>query len=108
MMVRDRMGEVAVMRALGFSQWHVTVLLLSEAALIGIIGAAIGAIAALWYFGGGMTLGGITGGTSYMQVRPPTAIAAVVVAFLVSLVSAIVPVISAARAAPALAIRKVI
>jgi putative ABC transport system permease protein len=108
MMVRDRMGEVAIMRAIGFTHSHVTALLLSEAALIGSIGAMIGAIAALWYFRGGVTLAAINSGLSYMEVRLPTAIAAVVVAILVSLASAAAPVINAARVAPAIAIRKVI
>ena len=85
-----------------------TVLLLCEAGLIGSSGAAIGAAGALWYFRGGMTLGAITGAISYMEVRPPTAIAAVAVALAVSLISTAVPLANAARVAPALGIRKVI
>jgi putative ABC transport system permease protein len=53
MMVRDRITEVAVMRALGFRRIHVVALLLAEAALIGLSGAIIGAGAALWSFHGG-------------------------------------------------------
>ena len=108
MMARDRTAEVAVMRALGFDRRHITLLLLCEAGLIGLPGAALGAAGALWYFRGGMTLGAITGATSYMEVRLPTAIAAVGVALAVSLISAVIPVANAARIAPALAIRKVI
>jgi putative ABC transport system permease protein len=108
MMVRDRMGEVAIMRALGFTPSHIATLLLSEAVLIGTSGAMIGAIAALWCFRSGVTLAAVNEGLSYMEVRLPTAVAAVVVAFLVSLASAAFPAINAARTAPALAIRKVI
>src|SRR5713226_6896646 len=66
MMVRDRTGEVAVMRALGFRQTHVAILLLSEAALIGLIGASLGAALAAWMFGHGVSLGAVTGMLGYV------------------------------------------
>jgi len=108
MMVRDRTSEVAVMRALGFQQTHIATLLLSEAAFIGLIGASLGAAAALWKFGHGMSLGAVTGMMGYMEVRPETAIAAVAVALLVSIAAAALPVLRAMRIAPATAFRKVI
>ena len=108
MMVRDRTGEVAVMRALGFSRVHVVVLLLIEAATIGIIGATLGAAVALWRFSAGTSLGAITGMMGYMTVRPETAVAAASVALAVSLLSAAAPVIRAMQIAPAAAFRKVI
>lgn len=107
MMVRDRIGEVAVMRALGFTRTHIAILLFSEAGLIGLIGAASGAIVAFYYFGHGVRLGEITGMLGYIQVRPETVIAAIVVAVIVSLVSAIVPVMQAMRVVPAMAFRQV-
>jgi putative ABC transport system permease protein len=108
MMVRDRTAEVAVMRALGFQRIHIATLLLIEASLIGLIGSSIGAAVALWRFGGGISLGAVTGMMGYMTVRPETAIAAVAAALLVSIASAIAPVIGAMRIAPASAFRKVI
>ena len=108
MMVRDRIGEVAVMRALGFSRTHVATLLLAEAASIGVGGGLIGAAAALWAFHGGMSLGTLTGGLGYMRVAPDTAAMALIVALAVSVVSAVGPVAQAARIAPALAFRKVV
>jgi putative ABC transport system permease protein len=108
MMVRDRVGEVAVMRALGFSQVHAAALLMCEAALIGVSGAMVGAGLALWYFGTGVTLGALTGALGFVTVRPETAIGAILVAFVVSILAALVPVIDAARIPPALAFRKVI
>jgi len=108
MMVRDRTAEVAVMRSLGFTRLHIATLLLSEAAIIGLCGATIGAAAALWCFSNGTTLGAVTGPSGFMEVRPATAITAVAVALAVSLISAIVPVINVACLPPALAIRKVI
>lgn len=108
MMVRDRISEVAVMRALGFERMHVAALLLIEAALIGVGGAIVGAAAALWAFHGGISLGTLTGGLGYMAVTPDTAAAAVLVALGVSVLSAVLPVMQAAHIAPAMAFRKVV
>jgi putative ABC transport system permease protein len=108
MMVRDRINEVAVMRALGFTRWHIAILLFGEAALLGLGGAAIGAAIALWYFGQGVRLGEVTGMLGYMQVRPATAAAAVAAALAVSIASAVVPVMNAMRVAPAMAFRQVV
>lgn len=108
MMVRDRTGEVGVMRALGFTPPHVAILLTVEAAAIGLVGAAAGAAAALWYFGGGISLGALTGMLGYLEVRPETAIGAVCVAVLISVLSAIVPIRGALRIAPSTAFRKVV
>jgi putative ABC transport system permease protein len=108
MMVRDRIGEVAVMRALGFTQTHVALLLFTEAVLIGLAGACIGAALALWYFRGGVTLGEITGMMGYIEVRRETAVAAIATAVLVSFASAIAPVLRATRVVPAMAFRQVV
>jgi putative ABC transport system permease protein len=108
MMVRDRVTEVAVMRALGFGRGHVIVLLLFEAGMIGLGGAIIGAGAALWRFHHGLSLGTITGGIGYMAVAPDTAALAVIIALAVSILSAILPVARAANIPPALAFRKVV
>lgn len=108
MMVRDRITEVAVMRALGFRRIHVVALLLVEAALIGLSGAIVGAGAALWIFHRGITLGALTGGLGYMAVAPDTAALAVLVALCVSVLSAMVPVTQAAHIPPAMAFRKVV
>jgi ABC-type antimicrobial peptide transport system permease subunit len=107
-MVRDRISEVAVMRALGFTRMHIGILLFSEAALIGLSGAAIGASLALWYFGRGIRLGEVTGMMGYMQVRPETAAAAIAAALTVSIASAVVPVMNAMRIVPAMAFRQVV
>ena len=108
MMVRDRITEVAVMRALGFARVHVVALLLTEAALIGLAGAIVGAAAALWCFHGGISLGALTGGLGYMAVAPDTAAWAVLVALGVSVLSAVLPVTQAAHIPPAMAFRKVV
>jgi putative ABC transport system permease protein len=108
MMVRDRISEVAVMRALGFARVHVVGLLLTEAALIGLGGGIVGAAAALWIFHQGISLGALTGGLGYMAVTPDTAASAVLVSLGVSILSAVIPVARAARIAPAIAFRKLV
>jgi putative ABC transport system permease protein len=108
MMVRDRVTEVAVMRALGFHRIHVVTLLLAEAGMIGLAGGALGAGAALWAFHGGISLGSLTGSIGYMSVAPDTAAFAVVIALGVSIVAALLPVLRAAHIPPAMAFRKVV
>lgn len=108
MMVRDRVTEVAVMRALGFGRRHVIVLLLLEAALIGLSGAILGATAALWRFHHGISLGTVTGGIGYMAVAPDSAALAVIIALAVTILSAILPVAHAANIPPAIGFRKVV
>ncbi len=108
MMVRDRISEVAVMRALGFTGTHIAILLFSEAALIGLSGAIAGAGMALWMFGNGIRLGEITGMIGYVEVRPATAAFAVAGAVMVSLASALGPVIRAMRVVPAMAFREIV
>jgi len=47
MTVRERLGEVAVIRTLGFSRLQVAMLLFGECALIGVLGGLLGAGIAL-------------------------------------------------------------
>ena len=108
MMVRDRISEVATMRALGFNRIHVVALLLAEALLIGASGGVIGAGVALAAFHGGVGLGALTGGLGYMAVDPGTTSVAFLVAVAVAALSAAIPVANASRVAPATAFRKVV
>src|SRR5260370_39976817 len=70
MTIRERLGEVAVIRALGFSPQKVALVLFGECALIGVLGGLLGAGVALWLFGSGMTLGAVLGGVGYLWVSP--------------------------------------
>jgi ABC-type lipoprotein release transport system permease subunit len=97
MLVRDRVNEVAIVRALGFTRRHIALLLMSEAFLIAVAGAGVGAILALWYFGQGVTLGALTGPLGHIEVRLATAAGAVMVAAGVSILSAIMPVLHAVQ-----------
>jgi putative ABC transport system permease protein len=106
--VRERISEVAIIRAVGFEGTHVASMLFGEAVLMGLIGGALGAGLALALLGHGRTLGAVVGGIAYIQVTPDLALAAVFAIVTVSLAAAVVPVIQAVNISPALAFRKVI
>ena len=108
MMVRDRMSEVAVMRVLGFSSGPIAGVLFGECGAIGLVGGAIGAGAAQWLFGGGITLGPLLGGNGALWVTPQSAAFATVIAVGVGIVSGVVPIAAALRIAPAIAVRQVV
>ena len=106
--VRERISEVAIVRALGFERTQVAVMLFGEAGLMGLIGGGLGAGLALALFSRGITMGAVVGGLAYMQVTPDLAFAAMFSIFTVSLAAAIVPVLQAVNISPALAFRKVV
>ncbi len=106
--VRERISEVAVIRALGFEPVHVATMLFAEAAAMGLIGGAAGAGLAWALFGRGVTMGAVIGGLGYMQVTPDLAFAGLFAIVTVSLLSAIVPVMQAVKISPALAFRKIV
>lgn len=108
MMVRERISEVAVMRALGFSRGTIGGLLFGECAIIGVVGGGIGAGLAYWLFAGGVTLGPVLNGNGALYLMPAQAIFGLAAAIFVSLVSALIPIAGALRIAPALAFRKVV
>ncbi len=108
MLVREQIGDVAVMRALGFSRGSIAFLLFGECGAIGLLGGIIGALPALWMFSGGITLGAALGGNGALWVTPAQTLNALIAALAVSLVSGIVPIAEAVRLPPALAFRKVV
>lgn len=109
MMVRERISEVAVMRALGFSHLQIAYLLFGECTLIGLVGGAIGAGIALWAFAEGQNLGPVLGGTAgALFVMPDAAIQALIVAVAVSVISGLMPIVNALRIPPAIAFREVV
>jgi len=108
MTVRERLGEVAVIRTLGFSRLQVALVLFGECALIGLAGGLLGAGIALWLFGPGMTLGAVLGGVGYLWVSPWVALEALGVAVTLCVLSGLLPILAAVRTAPAIAIREVV
>jgi putative ABC transport system permease protein len=108
MMVRERLRDVAVLRALGFAPPYVARLLLGECALIGTLGGALGCALALWQFGSGTTLRSVLESAGYLTVTYGAALEALAAAIAISVLSAAVPVMSAMRVTPADAFRKTI
>jgi putative ABC transport system permease protein len=108
MIVRDRIPEVALLRTLGFGPKQVGTLLFTEAALIGLFGGLLGAGLAYALFASGIDLGSITAGLGLVRVTPLVTTASFMVAILVGLVSATLPVAAALRTAPAIGLKKVI
>ncbi|MGC1400454.1 ABC transporter permease [Candidatus Binatus sp.] len=108
MMVRERLRDVAVLRALGFKQPYIARILLGECALIGTVGGALGCALALWQFGSGTTLRAVLESAGYLTVTYGAALEALLAAIAISLLSAAIPVLGAMRVTPADAFRKTI
>jgi putative ABC transport system permease protein len=108
MMVRERLRDVAVLRALGFKQPYIARLLLGECALIGTLGGAVGCALALWQFGSGTTLRAVLESAGYLTVTYGAAVEALIAASVISILSAAIPVWGAMRVTPADAFRKTI
>jgi putative ABC transport system permease protein len=108
MMVRERLRDVAVLRALGFSPAYIARLLLGECAVIGSVGGALGCALALWQFGSGTTLRAVLESAGYLTVSLDAALEALLAAAAISVLSAAIPVLGAMRVTPADAFRKTI
>jgi putative ABC transport system permease protein len=96
MSIRERRGEIAVMRSMGFPSRTILSLLLSESLLIGLIGGAIGCGAAfvvLKVF----SVGNVGGPLGSIRMPPIVLAETLVIAALIGVGSAIVPASSAAR-----------
>jgi putative ABC transport system permease protein len=96
MSIRERRGEIAVMRSIGFPARTILSLLLAESLIIGLIGGVIGcgsAYVVLKVF----TVGGAMGPLSTIRMPPAILAETLVVAALIGLFSAMVPASSAAR-----------
>ena len=108
MMVRDRLRDVAVLRALGFNPQYVARLLFGECAMIGAVGGAHGCALAVWQFGSGTTLRAVLESAGYLTVTWTSALEALIAAIAISVLSAAIPVFGAMRVTPADAFRKTI
>jgi putative ABC transport system permease protein len=96
MSIRERRGEIAVMRSMGFPSRTILSLLLSESLLIGLIGGVIGCGAAfivLKVF----SVGNVGGPLGTIRMPPIVLAETLVIAVLIGVCSAIVPASSAAR-----------
>jgi putative ABC transport system permease protein len=107
MVARERTGEVAVLRALGFSRSKIMTVLYGEGIAITLVGSTIGACFALFVFGGGVTLGSVLNGSGALWVTGPQALSTVVVMVAATALSALLPIERSIRCPPAIALRQI-
>ncbi len=96
MSIRERRGEIAVMRSIGFPARTILSLLLAESLLIGLIGGVVGcgsAYIVLKVF----SVGGEVGPLSTIRMPPSVLAETLVASALIGVFSAMVPASSAAR-----------
>jgi putative ABC transport system permease protein len=96
MSIRERRGEIAVMRSMGFPSRTILSLLLAESLIIGLIGGVIGcgsAYVLLKVF----SVGNVGGPLGTIRMPPSILVETLIVAALIGLFSAMVPASSAAR-----------
>jgi putative ABC transport system permease protein len=96
MSIRERRGEIAVMRSMGFSSRTILSLLLTESLLIGLIGGMIGCGAAFVVLKA-FSVGNLGGPLGTIRMPPIVLAETLVIAALIGVCSAIVPASSAAR-----------
>lgn len=106
MSIRERTGEIAIMKTLGFSPGHVLTVLICESALIAIAGGLVGSLGARYLFGSmdfnAMTMGFI----QEFKVSWATVSLAAMISVAVAFLSTFVPAWNASRLAIADAVRR--
>jgi putative ABC transport system permease protein len=100
--VRERTNELAVMKAVGYSDGFVLGLVLAESIVIAVVGGAIG----LW-LARGMAEQDITGGILPMYLSSPVLAAGAAVALATGLLAGLLPALSAMRLSVVDALRRV-
>src|SRR3970040_1405289 len=91
MSVRERTGEVAVLRTLGFRRWQVLGLLMGESVVIALAGGLVGIVGAKLLFGT-LDLYRLTQGIiQHFNISPLTVLLGLSLAALVGVISATVP-----------------
>jgi len=101
--VRERVGELAVLKALGFSDQFMLMLVVGESLLIAVIGGGLGMILAKLFTLGGDPTHGIL---PYFYLPVPAIITGISLALFVGIVAAILPALFAMRLRVVDAIRR--
>jgi putative ABC transport system permease protein len=96
MSIRERRGEIAVMRSMGFPARTILSLLLTESLLIGLIGGLIGCGSAYFVLKI-FSVGNVGGPLGTIRMPPEILGETLVIAALIGVLSAMVPASSAAR-----------
>lgn len=97
MSARERTLEIAVMKTLGFRSAHVLALVLSESALLALLGGVVGSVGT---YGAVKAIGGFSirlGPQSFFTVDFRTALQGVLVSLVVGIVAGVVPAVVQAR-----------
>lgn len=102
--VRERVGELAVLKALGFSNRFVLVLVMIESLIVAFVGGGLGLLLAKLFSLRGDPTGGIL---PYFYLSPMAIVAGIGTALLVGTVGGILPAFSAMRLRVVDAIRRV-
>jgi putative ABC transport system permease protein len=108
--VSQRTREIATLRALGFGPGAVVISVFTEAVLLALVGAAIGAAAAWLFFDGNVVSSSISGGgisqlMFALTVTPGLVLLGIVWACAIGLVGGLFPAVRAARLPVATALR---
>jgi putative ABC transport system permease protein len=102
--VRERIGELAVLKAIGFTDRFVLFFVLGESVLIAVVGGAIGlGISKLWSMGGDPTNGFLP----FFRLPGPAIVLGIGIAFAVGILAGILPATSAMRLRVVDALRRV-
>jgi putative ABC transport system permease protein len=104
MAARERVGEIAVLKTLGFQDGTIFGIVISEAAIMTILGGALGLLGATVLFNFTHGLDAFLPG---FGVRPSTLVLGFTIAVLLGLISGIIPAWQGARLSVVQALRKV-
>jgi putative ABC transport system permease protein len=101
--VRERTGELAVLKAVGFSDAFVLVLVLAESLLVAFLGGALGLALAKYL----VTERDITGGLILLYLPSGSLVAGILTALLVGLLAGAIPAFTAMRLSVVDALRRI-
>jgi putative ABC transport system permease protein len=106
MSIRERTGEIAILKTLGFSPGQVLGVLIAESAFIAVLGGLLGALAARYLLGALDFNAYTTGFIQVFDVRWATVFLSAAISLAVAFTSTFVPAWSASRLAIAEAVRR--
>jgi putative ABC transport system permease protein len=106
MSIRERTGEIAILKTLGFAPGHILTVLIGESAMIAVAGGLIGSLAARYLYAGMDISAMTTGFIETFNVTWETVLLAAGISLAVAFASTLVPAWNASRLAIADAVRR--